>query len=320
MAYAKLSRSLGETADDDTDVLTTSRLGKTVLERLSSWAGGAASPDAGTLADELELLRELLATAKAEVLASKQAAPVEETSKRSKGKSASSSSSPPKAKAPKSEGACAGDGEVVADGVRVRIQGLVAKPEHNGNTGKVQSYDGSKGRYAIRLENGVGLSIKRSNFEVVKRKEAPQRDVQILSGEDTSFVPVTRTASAPSPAAQSPLPTQSVAFKRMLRWGQSNVVPQSRQAASLAYSSGSPGTRVDIDLGEAAEFLEHTWQSSQGLSKVGEAPEHLQRMYLSAMLRDMGLAARRRYGTDLDAEPAKFPSLASAAAAATEGA
>mmetsp|Transcript_6618 Transcript_6618/g.15841 ORF Transcript_6618/g.15841 Transcript_6618/m.15841 type:complete len:316 (-) Transcript_6618:206-1153(-) len=315
MAVAKLQRSLGETADGEGDALAASRLGKTVLERLSSWANGAASPDAGTLADELELLRELLATAKVEVLASKQATSAQEPSPASSGQSASSSPAPSKTKAPKSQVASAGDGDVVTNGVRVRIQGLVAKPEHNGSLGKVQSYDGSKGRYAIRLENGVGLSIKRSNFEVVKRKEAPQKDTQALPEEAA-----VRPSSAPSPAAQSPLPTQSDAFKRLLRWGQSNVAPQSRQAASLAYSSGSPGTRVDIDLGEAAEFLEHTWQSSQGLSKVGEAPEHLQRMYLSAMLRDLGLAAKRRYGSDLDAERDRFPCLASAAAVATDGA
>jgi len=55
-------------------------------------------------------------------------------------------------------------------GSRVQVHGLTAKPEHNGALGEVQQYDASKDRFALRLDSGVILSIKKSNFRVFNRE------------------------------------------------------------------------------------------------------------------------------------------------------
>jgi len=55
-------------------------------------------------------------------------------------------------------------------GSRVQVHGLTGKPEHNGALGEVQQYDASKERFALRLDSGVTLSIKKSNFRVFNRE------------------------------------------------------------------------------------------------------------------------------------------------------
>lgn len=49
-------------------------------------------------------------------------------------------------------------------GTRVRVQGLVSKPEHNSQHGQVRSYDARRARYAVRLDNGTVMSIKLANL------------------------------------------------------------------------------------------------------------------------------------------------------------
>jgi tetratricopeptide (TPR) repeat protein len=45
-------------------------------------------------------------------------------------------------------------------GTRVLVQRLVAKPEHNGKSARVVSFDARTGRYAVSLEDGKELSLK----------------------------------------------------------------------------------------------------------------------------------------------------------------
>ena len=45
-------------------------------------------------------------------------------------------------------------------GTRVRARGLVSAPQHNGCSGVVSSFDGSKQRYGVRLACGKVLSLR----------------------------------------------------------------------------------------------------------------------------------------------------------------
>ena len=45
-------------------------------------------------------------------------------------------------------------------GARIRVRGLVSTPQHNRCRGVVESFDGSKQRYGVWLDNGKGLSLK----------------------------------------------------------------------------------------------------------------------------------------------------------------
>jgi hypothetical protein len=45
-------------------------------------------------------------------------------------------------------------------GTRVLVQRLVAKPEHNGKSARVLSFDACRGRYCVALDDGKGLSLK----------------------------------------------------------------------------------------------------------------------------------------------------------------
>ena len=45
------------------------------------------------------------------------------------------------------------------------IRGLIAKPEHNGRTGRVLRHVKKSGRYGVRLPEGDLLAIKRANLE-----------------------------------------------------------------------------------------------------------------------------------------------------------
>jgi hypothetical protein len=47
-----------------------------------------------------------------------------------------------------------------ADGTRVLVQRLVAKPEHNGKRARVVSSDTRTGRFAVALDDGKELSLK----------------------------------------------------------------------------------------------------------------------------------------------------------------
>ena len=50
--------------------------------------------------------------------------------------------------------------DTLATGTRVLVQRLVAKPEHNGKSARVLSFDAHTGRYAVALDDGKELSLK----------------------------------------------------------------------------------------------------------------------------------------------------------------
>ena len=57
----------------------------------------------------------------------------------------------------------------LSPGARVRVHGIVAKPELNGQRGVVTGFDASSGRCSVQLEDGRGpYKIKPENLEVVK--------------------------------------------------------------------------------------------------------------------------------------------------------
>ena len=53
-------------------------------------------------------------------------------------------------------------------GTKIRVNGLAARPEFNGQTGVAVSWDGAKGRVGVKMdESGEKLSLKPANLEVV---------------------------------------------------------------------------------------------------------------------------------------------------------
>ena len=56
--------------------------------------------------------------------------------------------------------AAAGAARALPAGTRVVVQRLVAKPEHNGKSARVVSFDARTGRYAVALDDGKELSLK----------------------------------------------------------------------------------------------------------------------------------------------------------------
>jgi tetratricopeptide (TPR) repeat protein len=56
--------------------------------------------------------------------------------------------------------AAAGAARSLPAGTRVRVQRLVAKPEHNGKCARVLSFDECTGRYVVALDDGKELSLK----------------------------------------------------------------------------------------------------------------------------------------------------------------
>ena len=56
-------------------------------------------------------------------------------------------------------------------GERVRVHGLQAKPEYNGEAGRVYSFDHERGRAGVHLDSGPGLWIKPNNLKKLAREE-----------------------------------------------------------------------------------------------------------------------------------------------------
>lgn len=64
------------------------------------------------------------------------------------------------------------EADVLPDGARVRVRGLVGAAQHNGKTGTIQMFVANKGRYAVALAGGgPTLLIKPANV-VLRPPEA----------------------------------------------------------------------------------------------------------------------------------------------------
>jgi hypothetical protein len=60
-------------------------------------------------------------------------------------------------------------------GSAVRIIGLVKAPQHNGKVGRVSNRVGEDGRIGISLGQGVHLSVRHDNLELIEAPEAPSK-------------------------------------------------------------------------------------------------------------------------------------------------
>ena len=75
--------------------------------------------------------------------------------------------------------ATTGAPEHLPAGTRIRVHGLAAKPEYNGQKGFVLSWDDAKGRVGIKLTSGSKISLKPANVEVVKSSDVSHEDMTI---------------------------------------------------------------------------------------------------------------------------------------------
>jgi len=82
----------------------------------------------------------------------------------------------------KGSGGEEGSGRVLRQGSRVEIQGLVNKPEFNGELTVVQSYCAKRGRYQVRLKNMM-VMLKQSNLQVIEDKRT--RAWRVVVGDTT---------------------------------------------------------------------------------------------------------------------------------------
>lgn len=89
--------------------------------------------------------------------------------------------------------ATAGRGSEFTTGTRVRLKGLRSKPELNGQSGKVKSFDANKGRYNVVLATGgATLQVKASNLleHVPQPSElSAQELIQMTLGDHSSLTP-----------------------------------------------------------------------------------------------------------------------------------
>eukprot|EP00930_Biecheleria_cincta_P075073 TRINITY_DN62269_c0_g1_i1.p1 TRINITY_DN62269_c0_g1~~TRINITY_DN62269_c0_g1_i1.p1 ORF type:complete len:183 (-),score=32.26 TRINITY_DN62269_c0_g1_i1:59-583(-) len=64
-------------------------------------------------------------------------------------------------------------------GMRVELVGLQARPDLNGTTGNLKSYDATKERWAVQLDSGEGVKLfKAANFKPLEVAESPMAEIQ----------------------------------------------------------------------------------------------------------------------------------------------
>ena len=70
---------------------------------------------------------------------------------------------------------------------RVRIHGLVSKPELNGTYGTIRGFDKTSGRYMVRLEStGVTIRLKPENVEP-ESKDMSNEENEAAAGSEYPF-------------------------------------------------------------------------------------------------------------------------------------
>eukprot|EP00966_Prymnesium_polylepis_P187160 4338439-Prymnesium_polylepis.1 len=73
-------------------------------------------------------------------------------------------------------------------GARITVRGLAGRPEFNGQSGTVLSWDGDKGRAGVKLDSGEKLSLKPANIDLVDGGVPPAPDAgQKQSKEKNMF-------------------------------------------------------------------------------------------------------------------------------------
>ena len=100
-------------------------------------------------------------------------------------------------------------------GELVIIQGLQAKPEHNGAAAHVLSFDNAKGRYVVQLEgSGTTLSLKPANL-MRKGKGPTDSEMVFVDGDEAigltpeeaaQIAAMRKQAEEAPPAAQDEAP------------------------------------------------------------------------------------------------------------------
>ena len=82
------------------------------------------------------------------------------------------------------------------------VQGLEAKPELNNRTGTATAWDGERGRYSVRLQDGSTVALKPANLrqlETAQELHAPAK-------------PAAATRAPPTAGGAAPFSADSVAM------------------------------------------------------------------------------------------------------------
>ena len=123
------------------------------------------------------------------------------------------------------------------------VQGLAAKPEHNGKEGRILSWDSEKERFGVHLDSGEKLSLRLAN---VQEKEAVSKAEQ-KAKEKSMFaqaVPIFQLPLLRSPCSPS-VPTAKCSIPWLSSW-QMISKPGALSAKELPrWTGGSPRRRAD---------------------------------------------------------------------------
>ncbi|CAE8596229.1 unnamed protein product, partial [Polarella glacialis] len=78
----------------------------------------------------------------------------------------------------------------ISPGMRVRIHGLMARPELNGTEGTVVEWDDGEERWKVRLDSGAGLMLKAANLESCNpTQSAPSSPGRLVLQKDSGISP-----------------------------------------------------------------------------------------------------------------------------------
>ena len=69
-----------------------------------------------------------------------------------------------------------------APGMRVRITGVQARQELNGQSGTTGTFDNEKGRCAVLLSSGEWIALKPTNIEVLSKPATPNTSSDAQAG------------------------------------------------------------------------------------------------------------------------------------------
>ena len=112
-------------------------------------------------------------------------------------------------------------------GQRVQIRGLQAKPELNGQSAAVTSYDREAGRYVVRTDMGNQVAIKPANLEVVIATHRPQSGGERATARAIAASMMPDLAARRSGGGHAAAPSGS----RVTSGGARRQAPQSSQSS-----------------------------------------------------------------------------------------
>ena len=103
--------------------------------------------------------------------------------------------------------------DALPKGTRVEIIDLASRPELNGQTATVKTYDKAKKRYGCKLDSGDSMSLKAEKLRVIDDAAATEpAPTKILESLPEAAAP----APAPAPAPSTPSPNLGPALEAAL--------------------------------------------------------------------------------------------------------